>query len=72
MIRMFLITVLTLSAGPALAHAGHLGGLAGHDHWVAGAAVGIAIGIAAWTAVRGRKRRAKSREETPDAEEQPA
>ncbi|MBJ3763632.1 hypothetical protein ILP92_12820 [Maribius pontilimi] len=43
--------------GPAFAHAGHLGALAGHDHWIAGAAVGIALGIGLWQAAKDRKAR---------------
>ena len=30
-------------AAPAAAHVGHWGALAGHDHWVAGAALGGAL-----------------------------
>ncbi|WP_373355736.1 DUF6732 family protein [Pseudoroseicyclus sp. CXY001] len=46
---------LTLSPGLALAHIGHLGAVAGHDHWVAGAAIGAAVAVAAWGAWKGRK-----------------
>ena len=30
------------------AHIGHLGDVAGHDHWVAGAAIGIAVAAGLW------------------------
>ena len=30
------------------AHLGHLGDLAGHDHWAAGAAIGAAIAVGVW------------------------
>ncbi|MBU2866193.1 DUF6732 family protein [Pacificibacter marinus] len=51
-----LVTVLfTVIAAPALAHVGHVGELAGHDHVVAGIALGAAVGIAIWGAIRGKK-----------------
>ncbi|MBM1221960.1 hypothetical protein JQU17_14295 [Ponticoccus sp. SC2-23] len=43
-------------AGPAIAHPGHLSGLAGHDHWVAGAAIGLAIAVGVWGALKGRRK----------------
>lgn len=46
---------LLIAAGPAVAHAGHLGELAGHDHWVAGAAIGIAIALGLWGALTGKR-----------------
>ncbi len=55
-----------LLAAPALAHPGHLAGLAGHDHWVAGAAIGAAIAVGLWGALKGRGR--KSEDETPAEE----
>ncbi len=39
--------------GAAAAHAGHLTDLAGHDHWVAGAAIGVAIALGLWGALKG-------------------
>lgn len=39
----------------ASAHLGHFGALAGHDHWVAGAAIGAAAVVAAWGILGGRK-----------------
>lgn len=45
-----------LLASPALAHPGHLAGLAGHDHWVAGAAIGLAVLVGIWGAVKGGKK----------------
>ncbi len=42
-------------ASSAQAHVGHLGEFAGHDHWVAGGAIGIAIGIAGWNLIKGKK-----------------
>jgi hydrogenase/urease accessory protein HupE len=51
---------------PALAHVGHLGDLAGHDHWVAGAAIGAAIAIGVYGALKGRRKTEKA-EEPQDA-----
>ncbi len=39
---------------PALAHVGHLGDLAGHDHWIAGAAIGAAVLAGLWGAWAGK------------------
>lgn len=49
------ILMLLASAGTAGAHTGHLGELAGHDHWVAGAAIAGAIALAAWQALKGAR-----------------
>ena len=46
MLRLSLL--LFLSANPALAHVGHLGDLASHDHWVAAGALGVAGLVAVW------------------------
>ncbi len=69
---MRILTVLAiLSPAPALAHLGHVGEAAGHDHWVAGAAIGIAVGIGIWRAAKDRKARARKAED-PAPEEQSA
>lgn len=47
--------LFTLIAMPALAHPGHIGEIAGHNHWLAGAAIGAAIAIAIWGAMKGKK-----------------
>ncbi|NDU99442.1 DUF6732 family protein [Pseudoroseicyclus tamaricis] len=44
-----------LAPSLGLAHVGHIGELAGHDHWVAGAAIGAAVAAAVWGALKGRK-----------------
>ncbi len=48
-----------LPAGPALAHPGHLAGLGGHDHWVAGIALGVAAAISLSAAIKEFKKRGK-------------
>jgi hypothetical protein len=54
---------LLVSTAPALSHPGHLGALAGHDHWVAGAAIGLAIALGLWGALKGKKTEAAAPEE---------
>lgn len=55
--RCITAAIATLIAGPALAHPGHLtAGLAGHDHWIAGAAIGAAIVIGAVAVLKGWRR----------------
>lgn len=39
----------------AMAHPGHWADVAGHDHWVAGAAIGLAGLAALWGALKGKK-----------------
>jgi len=50
----------------AFAHAGHLGELAGHSHWVGVAALAGAALVAGVIALKDRKR--KQEDETPEAE----
>ncbi|MBB5721033.1 hypothetical protein FHS72_000640 [Loktanella ponticola] len=51
------LTLLLVSAGTgAQAHPGHLADVAGHDHWVAGAAIGLAILTGIYGALKGRKK----------------
>lgn len=50
-----LIAFFTLLPAQAFAHVGHMGELAGHDHWVAGAAIGVAVGVAVWGWLKGTK-----------------
>ena len=50
-----------LWAAPAQAHIGHLGELAGHDHWIALGALGAAGAIALIAGLKGKKK-------DPDAE----
>ncbi|WP_417242393.1 DUF6732 family protein [Celeribacter sp.] len=60
----------TLIAPPSFAHVGHLADVAGHDHWVAGIALGIAAGIAVWGAVSGTKETGAQSADAPEAEGQ--
>lgn len=61
--RVMLTFVLALAGSAAMAHPGHWGELAGHDHWVAGAAIGLAGLTTLWGALKGKKKE-------PEPEEQ--
>ncbi|MEL6841237.1 MAG: DUF6732 family protein [Pseudomonadota bacterium] len=54
--RIFLSLLPIFAGSAAVAHPGHWGELAGHDHWVAGAAIGLAGLAAIWGALRGKKK----------------
>lgn len=64
--RIILATLLTLTAGPALAHIGHLGELGGHDHWIALGGIAIAGAIALWGARKKPKEADVSVDEAED------
>lgn len=70
--RYSLTFILTLMATGAQAHPGHIADLAGHDHWVAGAAIGIAILTGIYGALKGKGENAEADDAEPDAEEVPA
>lgn len=60
-----LLTVLLICAGSsALAHPGHWAEAAGHNHWAAG----IAIGLAGLAALLGARKAKKERDAAADAE----
>ena len=63
--RTVLSLMFVFAASAATAHPGHWGELAGHDHWIAGAAIGLAGLAAIWGALKGKK----SEEEAPEEEE---
>ena len=69
--RVALCLILMFAADAALAHVGHLGDLAGHDHWVAAGALGVAGLVAVWGLVKGRKDPPKA-EDPKDDETAPA
>ena len=64
-------TLLTLTFGlmatSATAHPGHLIELAGHDHWAAGVAIGLAGLAGLWGVIKGGKKEEASDDE-PEAE----
>lgn len=67
--RFLLTFCFCLAAQSAMAHPGHIGDLAGHDHWVAGIALGLAGLVAVWGAVKGKK---KDDQPADTPEEEPA
>ncbi len=68
-----ILTLMMMAAGqPVLAHPGHLVDVAGHDHWVAGAAIGAAILIGLWGALKGKKDASDDAEAEPELEEEAA
>jgi hypothetical protein len=69
-----LLPLLIVLPAPALAHLGHVGAVAGHDHWVAGAAIGAAVALGVWGWMKGRKEanEAEAEAEAAETEEQEA
>ncbi|WP_296424814.1 DUF6732 family protein [Yoonia sp.] len=60
----FLYSLMLVFAGSAAAaHPGHWADVAGHDHWVAGAAIGLAGLAAIWGALKGKKAKEEPEEE---------
>ena len=64
--RLILIfAAIALTAQSASAHPGHLAEVAGHGHWLGAAALGAAIALGAWAALKGKK---NEQSEADDAE----
>ena len=70
--RGFLTLLLVFAGSTALAHPGHLADAAGHDHWVAGIAIGLAGLAAIWGALKGKKEKDADVEPAEELEEEPA
>lgn len=67
------LTLLFIFAGSsALAHPGHWADAAGHDHWIAGAAIGLAGIAAIWGILKGKKDRETLAEAEEELEEETA
>jgi len=64
--RILIAGLLAATPTAALAHAGHLGELAGHSHWVGVAALAGAALVAGVIALKGRKR--KQEDDTADVD----
>ncbi|MFQ1699280.1 DUF6732 family protein [Loktanella agnita] len=62
--RILISLPMIFAASAASAHPGHWGELAGHDHWVAGAAIGLAGLAAIWGALKGKNK-------DPEPEQEP-
>lgn len=65
MFRILLLAAIV--PAPAFAHVGHIGDLAGHDHWVIGAAIGAAIAAGLWGALKGEDEDEEVDEELAEA-----
>ena len=61
-------------SGAVEANPGHLAEVAGHDHWLGAAAIGAAIALGLWAALKGRKApaAAEAADDADDAETQDA
>ena len=59
-----------LMASSANAHVGHFGEMLGHDHWVAGGAIGVAIALAGLNIIRGKKDKEAEAEVEAEGEEE--
>ena len=70
--RRLLIVVLISAGSSAMAHPGHLADVAGHDHWAAGIAIGLAGSAAIWGALKGKKAQDADAETEQELEEEPA
>lgn len=58
-----------VAAGTAQAHPGHLAEAAGHSHWLGAAAIGAAIALGLWAALKGRKAAAAGQQAGEDADD---
>ncbi|MBL4813778.1 MAG: hypothetical protein JKX69_15800 [Rhodobacteraceae bacterium] len=52
--RYFTLPAFALFASPVAADPGHIGALAGHDHWTIGIAVGVAVAAGLYGALKGK------------------
>ncbi len=55
MMRLSIILGALFASGSARADPGHLAGLAGHDHWAAAGAIGVAVAVALWGGLKVRR-----------------
>ena len=58
-------------AGPAVAHPGHLVDLAGHNHWLAAAAIAAAAAAALWQATKGKRDEADAEDAEAEIDAEP-
>lgn len=59
--RLTLSMIFAALPGMAAAHFGHFDTFAGHDHWVAGAAIGAAVAVGIWGALKGKDKDAEGK-----------
>ncbi len=53
--RFSVFLIATFTAQSAAADPGHLIGVAGHNHWLAAGAIGVAIAAGIWGALKGKR-----------------
>ncbi len=70
--RMPAAFILVTLPATASAHPGHLVEAAGHTHWVAGAAIGIAVLVGLWGAIAGGIRKDEDAQADPARDEDAA
>ena len=70
--RFATLAFAVLAATGAQAHPGHLAEVAGHGHWLGAAAIGAAIAIGLWGALKGRKEAKAEEDAAEDAPEDDA
>jgi hypothetical protein len=68
MSRIFFAIAVIAAPGAAFAHVGHVGEVAGHDHWIAIAAVGIAAAVWAAGKLKGRSEESEQDEQADEAD----
>ncbi len=62
--------LFALWANALAAHPGHLAEVAGHGHWLGAAALGAAIALGAWAALKGKKQEQSEADEVELDEEE--
>ena len=69
--KRLLSLLLIATPGAASAHVGHIAEAAGHNHWVAGVAIGAVVAVAVWGWIKDSKDDGQPAEEDtqPEAEE---
>lgn len=67
--RVISVIAATVLPGSAIADPGHIIVAAGHDHWVAGAALGAAVAVAGLAWLKGRREDKAETGEAADGEE---
>lgn len=68
MSRICFAIALALAPASAQAHVGHVGELAGHDHWIAIAAAGVAAAVWAAGKLKGKSEDDEAEDPAEDAE----
>lgn len=67
-----ILSLLLALPGAAMAHVGHVAEVAGHTHWVAGAAIGLAVLVGLWGKHKDKSAAKDEAEEAEPEEEQHA